>query len=668
MMKPTGQVNCQLLFENSEKAVCLTGNCVNEDNLSFDFSETEEDGCQIAAVTLKADGQILKAENPVRICVPAEKKPKALTAMYMLNPWWTRPAFISSFEEMPEKTRIAFLKYEDSYGCLLPMIGSEFMTMLTKGTQDSYCFEMTASVAHPADMEECLYVYAEKETLEEAVECVFAWVKKKLGLLSRDERTIPEMLKYLGWCSWDAFYRDVNEEGIRAKADELNEKDIPVKWILIDDGWQKVNDRVLLQYEPDEEKFPDGFLKMTEDIKEKTGVRWFGVWHTLTGYWDGMDEESTLWKNGGKHLMKTADGKILPDPKDAEGFFRTWYEMLKKDGISFTKVDNQSSVTAQFKDTVPIPQAARGLNGALEKAASVFDGSVINCMGMAMESILARPTSAISRNSDDFVPKVENSFREHLLQNAFNSIYHNELYTCDWDMFWTRHSHASQHALIRAISGGPVYFSDRVGETDAQVLKPLCYKDGRLLMMDRSARPTADCVFEDPFKTGVLKLYNTGNCGNQTAGGIALFNLTEEKQEYSFRISDIPEMKQEETCIVYDWLNRKVCDLTKEESCKGILQPGKYAWFILLPEKETACLGLINKYAGFMAAEKAVYEEGKAEFILHESGRTAFVTKKPIASVSVNGNDVTDQLVKNGSLYELDLPEAEGKTSVIITY
>ena len=48
MMKPTGQVNCQLLFENSEKAVCLTGNCVNEDNLSFDFSETEEDGCQIA--------------------------------------------------------------------------------------------------------------------------------------------------------------------------------------------------------------------------------------------------------------------------------------------------------------------------------------------------------------------------------------------------------------------------------------------------------------------------------------------------------------------------------------------------------------------------------------------------------------------------------------------
>jgi hypothetical protein len=69
-----------------------------------------------------------------------------------------------------------------------------------------------------------------------------------------------------------------------------------------------------------------------------------------------------------------------------------------------------------------------------------------------------------------------------------------------------------------------------------------------------------------------------------------------------------------------------------------------------------------------MAAEKAVYEEGKAEFILHESGRTAFVSKKPIASVSVNGNDVTDQLVKNGSLYELDLPEAEGKTSVIITY
>ena len=37
-----------------------------------------------------------------------------------------------------------------------------------------------------------------------------------------------------------------------------------------------------------------------------------------------------------------------------------------------------------------------------------MDGAIINCMGMAMENILSRPTSAISRNSDDFMPNKEN--------------------------------------------------------------------------------------------------------------------------------------------------------------------------------------------------------------------------------------------------------------------
>ena len=53
-------------------------------------------------------------------------------------------------------------------------------------------------------------------------------------------------------------------------------------------------------------------------------------------------------------------------------------------------------------------------------------------LGMAMENILSRPTSAISRNSDDFMPNKENGFVEHLLQNAYNSVYHDELYYCDW--------------------------------------------------------------------------------------------------------------------------------------------------------------------------------------------------------------------------------------------
>ena len=47
-----------------------------------------------------------------------------------------------------------------------------------------------------------------------------------------------------------------------------------------------------------------------------------------------------------------------------------------------------------------------------------MDGAIINCMGMAMENVLARPVSAISRNSDDFVPGKEEGFSEHLCKDG----------------------------------------------------------------------------------------------------------------------------------------------------------------------------------------------------------------------------------------------------------
>ena len=108
----------------------------------------------------------------------------------------------------------------------------------------------------------------------------------------------------------------------------------------------------------------------------------------------------------------------------------------------------------------------------------------------------------------------EEGFAEHLLQNAFNALYHNELYCCDWDMFWTAHKDAVKHSLLCAVSGGPIYVSDRIGSTNPEVLKPLVYPDGEILSMDRSAKPTEDCVFTDPLSGKVLKLQNTASYGD----------------------------------------------------------------------------------------------------------------------------------------------------------
>ena len=289
---------------------------------------------------------------------------------------------------------------------------------------------------------------------------------------------------------------------------------------------------------------------------------------------------------------------------------------------------------------------------------------------MSMDNILSRPQTAVSRNSDDFFPKKEDSFKEHLLENAYNSLYHNKLYCCDWDMFWTNHPDSAKHALLRAISGGPVYISDRVGETDADVLKPLAYSDGELLMMERSALPTEDCVFSDPFVNGCLKLHNVAAYGDTlTGGGIAIFNLSENESSCSFSPSEVEGISVSDSYLVYDYYSKSVMFAGYNEKIECSLEKGGYAWYVILPLKdEFACLGLTEKYAGFTAVESVVCHKSIRTVILHESGTVAWVSEKATAKISVNGKDMTAFAIRNGKLTILPLSEKSGLTVAVIEF
>ena len=448
------------------------------------------------------------------------------------------------------------------------------------------------------------------------------------------------------------------------------EKNVPVKWMIIDDGWLSVKDELLYDFTPDKEKFPNGFKNMIKDIKSKGDIRWFGVWHALGGYWGGVLKGSSLDFKEHQHLYSTVNGKLVPSPQSGEGFYRDWYRELRNEEIDFVKVDGQSAVPYYFENSMPVSEAARGMNQALESGASYMDGAIINCMGMAMESILARPASAISRNSDDFVPDKENGFTEHLLQNAYNAVYHNELYCCDWDMFWTKHEDSVKHSLLRAVSGGPVYFSDKIGDTEPEVLKPLIYSDGRVLMMERSAKPTEDCIFSNPMENGVLKLHNVGawgECGK--GGGIAAYNLTGHRQSYEFKPSDISDLEVVDAYWVYDFFEKKAFALSRNENYEGVLEADGFAWFVILPVKNTvSCLGLLNKYAGFMAVESIQENDDTLIAVVGESGLLGWISEREPRKVMAGIDDVTKDVQKENNLNYVQLPEISSKTVLTINW
>ena len=78
--------------------------------------------------------------------------------------------------------------------------------------------------------------------------------------------------------------------------------------------------------------------------------------------------------------------------------------------------------------------------------------------------------STLTRTSTDFWPTLPASHGEHLYVNAQVSAWFGEFVHPDWDMFQSGHPMGGFHAAGRAVSGGPVYVSDKW----ARMTSPCC--------------------------------------------------------------------------------------------------------------------------------------------------------------------------------------------------
>lgn len=108
--------------------------------------------------------------------------------------------------------------------------------------------------------------------------------------------------------------------------------------------------------------------------------------------------------------------------------------------------------------------------------------------------------------SDDFYPKESASSHPHIAACAYNSLFLSVICQPDWDMFQSKHPVAHMHACARAVSGGAVYVSDKVGRHDFDVLRQLVLRDGSVLRSKRPGLPTTDCIFRDPLRDKVSAL------------------------------------------------------------------------------------------------------------------------------------------------------------------
>lgn len=386
---------------------------------------------------------------------------------------------------------------------------------------------------------------------------------RELGAIKvplRDDREYPEIFENFGWCSWNAFYQQPTSAKIYEKLDELKEKNIPVKWIIIDDGWSPVWENQLTSFKEDREKFPEGLKECIRRIKEDYGIEKVGVWHTLHAYWWGVDARSELGKEMEDCLFLT-NNKVVPinDLEKQYKFWDTWHSYLADCGVDFVKVDNQSTggIWAGNSSTVVSTEIA---HKSIERSiAKNFDGLVINCMGMDMEDVFTRPFTAVSRNSDDFYPHRENGFAKHLMQNVYNAIWHSQVMHCDYDMWWSGKAEPHKSGVLRAISGGPVYISDAVGDTNLDNIIPVVGENGDICRLDHYAMPTYDCIYVNCVDEGrLLKTYNRKG----DAIALAVFNLSLRDITETFKFDVIPDIDVSREYVAYEYFTKKFTRIT----------------------------------------------------------------------------------------------------------
>ena len=636
--------NCY--FENGESGVCET----------FSLDSAKRGDFTGYYVNAKADKNF-SGECALEIFVKAEDCP--FTAIYSHSLYWVQPSFGDKLADIPEKTAAVIFKNADgTYTYVMTAIGDEYKTYI-KGAEGGFKIYLYSQYPKNSIDVQLSFVTGSGNNILELVNDGAAAMCKFMnnGLKLRNEKKMPEVLEYFGWCSWDAFQIRVNHEGLLEKAKEFFDKGVPVKYAVIDDMWgdapnlktipadASFDDMVkgmhaskLNSFEGDPERFPKGLAAAVSDLKA-SGIENVGLWFPTTGYWHGLVKDGPAYNMQKGNVVEAAGGRIIAEPTEdsAERYFDTFCAQAKSFGCDFVKIDNQSCHFF-YDGMYPIGKTSRNIQRAIDKASfKHFGGALINCMGMPVECMLNRPESAVSRCSDDFMPESKSWFAKNILECAYNGLLQGRFYINDWDMFWTDDAQAEKNSLCHAVSGGPIYVSDKLGRTNPEVLKPLMFDDGRILRLCDSATPTDDCIIGNPTKTDrIFKIRNSFDGG----AAVAVFNISESGNAVSGTLSaKNAGLDPEKIYVYYEYFSGDYGYVNGDEDIHitlGTNDDYKYFTFVEKTENKPLFIGRTDK----LNSRAAVVSESDSTVELYEGGNFAFVCDEDIAVFDENGCEI----------------------------
>lgn len=430
--------------------------------------------------------------------------------------------------------------------------------------------------------------------------------KEFSDLKSRTEKEYFEAFGYLGWCTWEHHHDEIDESKIISDIEAIEASDIPIRYILIDDGHLANKDRQLTSFTPDKQRFPAEWKNIIAH-KKGSKIKWMGLWYALSGYWLGLSPENEFPAEV-QHTLYKHTTCLLPgkDSASIRSFYHYYVSTLKGYGFDFLKIDNQAFTLPLYMGGHESIRRAADCNRSLEAETHLQKMGLMNCMAQNVINTDHTLYSNCTRVSIDYKKYDENMAKSHLFQSYTNTLLLGQTIWPDHDMFHSCDTICGAlMARSKAISGGPVYLSDSPKDFTKAHIFPLIDEQGKLFRPEAPAVPLPESVLTNPLQSG--KAYRVSAPVGNEAMALICYNLnvsprhrtvraTINKEDYSCRNSfEKDSSNPEERVLVYDWEAQKARELSDSLTCELTGFTDKL--FYLCPiRKGWAVIGIQEKY------------------------------------------------------------------------
>ena len=609
------------------------------------------------------------------------------------NSCWMESRAGSSIPEVPFETQFLLVRLTNgNYLAMIALVDGAFRSSLSGGA-DGYLHLLAESGDTQTTTSRVTGLY-----LEEGKD-PFALVRSAASRVrAGPENTspqLPDFARYLGWCSWNAFYEDVSSDGIMQVMQKLEDGGVSPGFVVVDGGWQTVRDKMLAGYQAKPDRFPGGLAAMVRGLKQKHHVSRVLTWQAFNGYWRGADPRTLpaigtemltprfpTWVTDGATaagvededtVTRTFYPNVYRNPiaePDLDKFFSAYHGFLRDQGVDGVKIDAMTWIETLGEGRGGRVRAMKGLvEATVRSERELFDSNVIWCSSCSNDCILQAPRSAVMRTSTDFFPNKPESHGRHVINNALNSLWMGEFIIPDWDMFQTHHPSGAFHAASRAISGGTVYFADELGKTDFATLRKLALSDRTVPLCLGPARPTADSLFVDSAREPALfKIFNLNPAGG---GVLGVFNCghnpgADTPMSGDVRADDVAGLSGEEFAV-FRHQEGSLTHCTRSDRLPVALRELEFELFTLAPVSDGfAAIGLADKFnsGGCITAIRRTHPR-RIEIDLRDGGDFLAWSKNSPQAVSMNGQELAFRFDSATNALRVDIPRGNPGTLVV---